>query len=366
FFVPLNLATFHPYPTLGAFPIIYNVAPILVLTIAVGTLYSLKFTRMIFFGMAVYMAGILLTLQFIQVGSAIVSERYTYLAYIGLSLVLIYFIDRYFFDKGQLNPIATGVLGVWLLAMGYFTFQQTKVWENSETLWNQVIKVYPNSAVAYNNLGNFLSDEGRHEEALGALNQSIALRPDYPKALNSRGKTYRLLGRANEALMDFNRSIELDPNDGDVYSNRGNVYFGIQQFELALADYNKALEFDPYNDKAIGNSGSIYFQQGQYQQAIEKYTQAIQLNAAYADAYLNRGASYAVTNQGQAALNDFSAYLQLNQRNWRAWYWRGLEYQKIGQHQAAINDFNQAGQLIDPVNQAVIQQAIAQSQAALR
>ena len=87
-FVPTGLATFHPYPPLNAIPVIFKAAPVFVLILLAAVAYSLRSTKIILFGVAFYLVKIALTLQFVQVGSAIVSERYTYMSYIGLFMII--------------------------------------------------------------------------------------------------------------------------------------------------------------------------------------------------------------------------------------------------------------------------------------
>ena len=57
--------------------------------------YSLKRNRFIAFGIAFYLVNLLLILQVISVGSAVIAERYTYIPYIGLFFIAGWLIDRF-------------------------------------------------------------------------------------------------------------------------------------------------------------------------------------------------------------------------------------------------------------------------------
>ena len=77
------------YPT-GEIPIIYNLAVLFSLAIIVLSIISIKYNRLILFSMLFYFANIVLVLQFLTVGSAIIAERYTYIPYIGIAFMIGY------------------------------------------------------------------------------------------------------------------------------------------------------------------------------------------------------------------------------------------------------------------------------------
>ncbi|MEM7102492.1 MAG: tetratricopeptide repeat protein [Bacteroidota bacterium] len=357
-FVPIGLSTFHPYPVIDQIPVIFMAAPFIVLVLVAGVFYALRFTKIIAFGFAFYLVKIALTLQFVQVGSAIISERYTYMAYIGLFMILGAGIDYLLSQKDPKYDIrkkaAIGVIGLASVVFAFLSFKQSDVWQDSGTLWNNVIKVYPNASTPYNNLGNYLMDELQDFEGAHAnLTKAVELNPKYYKAYIARGQVYRRTKRYQEALNDYNYAISLKPEFSDAYNNRGNIYFEMGQDDNALADYAKVAQIEPNEPKAYGNSGAIYARKAQlssdsnqrnqnFQLALENLNRGIQLNPGYADALMNRGVVHSALGDPNAAIKDFTANQRISKPNHLVLYWRGLEYQKLNQHQQALNDFNQA------------------------
>ncbi len=159
-FVPVHLSAFHPYPK--ALSLMHYIAPVVVLGLGGLMWWSLRKTKVVAFGLLFYGAMIALTLQFVQVGNAIISDRYTYVAYIGLFLIFGWLFDNFLHKKNTVNRQKYAVLGGIGLAGLLFcimTYQRCDVWQNSGNLWTDVLQNYPDSHIAHNQLGNYWVEE---------------------------------------------------------------------------------------------------------------------------------------------------------------------------------------------------------------
>src|SRR6266498_5191424 len=93
FFIPYPLSAFHPYPSsehLG-WPIF--ISPVFIIALLVFLWYQRK-NKLIVFGFLFFVINLLLVLQIISIGLTIVSERYTYVPYIGLSFMIATLVSR--------------------------------------------------------------------------------------------------------------------------------------------------------------------------------------------------------------------------------------------------------------------------------
>src|SRR5439155_21325777 len=108
-----------------------------------------------FLGVLVPMIGI------VQVGSQARADRYTYLAQIGLYLLVTWGALELFtkWRGGREVLIAVAVLMVTALTAD--SYVQTSFWRNSETLWNQALAHTSENHIAQNNLGNALMKKGQ-------------------------------------------------------------------------------------------------------------------------------------------------------------------------------------------------------------
>lgn len=346
FFVPINLSAFHPYPK--ALSLMHYMSPAVVLGLGGLMWWSLRKTKVVAFGLLFYGAMIALTLQFVQVGNAIISDRYTYVAYIGLFLIFGWLFDHFLNKKNTINGqkyAVFGSIGLVGLLFCIMTYQRCNVWKNSGNLWTDVLQNYPDSYIAHNQLGNYLIEEKKYDKALEHLTQAVDLNSNYYKARISRGKLYRRMKKYPESLADYNKAIEIEGNRSEAYNNRGNIFFETQQYEQALADYKKVMELNPTDPKSYGNTGAIYAQQKKFPAALEALGKAIAMDAGYQDAFMNRGTVYAQMGEAERAIADFNVYLQRNNRNPMPYYWRGTELSKMKRHNEAISDFTRAIQL---------------------
>ncbi|MBL4753320.1 MAG: tetratricopeptide repeat protein [Flavobacteriales bacterium] len=310
---PINLSCFYPFPTLesdGSLPLIFYLAPFFALTLGVLALRSLRITRTVLFGALFFLFTIGLTLQFFPVGPNIVTDRYSYVPYIGLFFIIaqgyVWLIDRQEKKYGLLKMLGTlGLVGfaVWCI---YLSRQRCDVWTNSETLWTDVIAKFPNTSEGYLNRGQYYTENDQFDKA----------------------------------MLDYDATLRLNPKSSLAYINRGNVYGRSGTYDLALANYSKAIELSPNDSKIFLNRGNVYGLQGDIPASIVDFTTAIELERNYLDAYINRGISYSKLREFDKALLDFNAALQLNPSSFKTVGMRAYAFLDMGRYDEAIADYN--------------------------
>lgn len=307
---PYSLSTYYPYPEkVGSMlPFAYYLSPIVVGLLVFGLYKTLKYTRAIVFGVLFFLFNIMFVLQIIGAGEAFLADRFTYIPYIGLFFIMGWGFEKLLEERPQWKTALYAGTAMYLLILGGISFQQCKVWENSETLWTNVIEKYDDVPVAYNNRGNF----------------------------------YRTVKKNKLALADFNKAIELNPAYHLAYTNRGNIYFDNNANDQAFADYTKVLELQPDQHKALNNRGSIYFRKGKYAEAEADYNKAIEIDPFYADAYVNRAVVYSVSKRHDLAKKDYDTYIKFTGGNPKVIAWRGIAHRHLKMFDAAIADFNHA------------------------
>ncbi|HXF85478.1 MAG TPA: tetratricopeptide repeat protein [Anaerolineales bacterium] len=103
----------------------------------------------------------------------------------------------------------------------------------SYQLINRFIKLNPNSAVAYYNLGVLLEKLERYAEAEDAFRQAIAKDPNDAAAYSNLGNLLQKLGRYAEAEDAYRQAIAKDPNDAQAYSNLGVLLKKLERYAEA-------------------------------------------------------------------------------------------------------------------------------------
>jgi hypothetical protein len=153
--VPVHLAAFHPFPFLGKIELPWYFYASIIPCLALGwwLIRQGKTNRKLVFGMLLFLVSIGPVLQIVPFGKTVSSERYTYLAYVGLFFLLAIAIQwLYTWLKSQnkrYTHVLTMLLAAWLILLAFQTWNQSKYWKNGETLWSQVIDRYPEHYWAY-------------------------------------------------------------------------------------------------------------------------------------------------------------------------------------------------------------------------
>jgi tetratricopeptide (TPR) repeat protein len=73
------------------------------------------------------------------------------------------------------------------------------------------IKLEPNNATAWTELGNLYYDTKQPEKAITAYEKALTLRPGNPDVLTDLGVMYREVHKYDEALACFNKAIAVNP-----------------------------------------------------------------------------------------------------------------------------------------------------------
>jgi tetratricopeptide (TPR) repeat protein len=102
--------------------------------------------------------------------------------------------------------------------------------------------------------GNFTNPE----KAIEYLDEAIRLRPDIAESYYNMGVAYIKLGQYQRALEDFNEVIGLRPEFASAYYNRGFAYTALGQYQQGIEDYNEAIRLRPDNANAYNNRGFSY------------------------------------------------------------------------------------------------------------
>jgi tetratricopeptide (TPR) repeat protein len=318
FFVPINLAMFYPYPifTNGHVPLIIHLSPFILIAGVALIYFFLRKEKALMFGLLFYFFSIVLVIQFFPVGNAVMADRYSYLAYIGLLFVVAWLFNKVW--TSQANRYATLkypfaiVLFVAAILFSAQSWSRTQVWRNTSTLWADELSKYPYVA------------------------------PTYEKFYHSFALYYQAVKQYDRALLDWNSALILNANDTTALSNRANILYQRGEYDPALVDYTHAIGLNPKDTLAYANRALVFVKKKDYADAEKDFAVAIKLDSARENNYFNRGLFYNETNQDEKALADFKKCLQLKAGNDSIYNWLGVSNHKLKRYDEAIANFTKA------------------------
>lgn len=348
FIIPYNLSPYYPYPDslTGVIPSYFW----LFLPITLGLVYLIwhfRHLRLLVFGAMFFVATIFPVLQILQVGSAIMADRYMYIPSVGLCIVLAsgLIVIQTRVERKLLKHIMKLSVAVYIVWLILATWNQSNVWQDSITLWTNVLNRYPDVPLALDNRGNAYHSENREDEAIADFNRALALKPDDGHAYYNRALSFVSLGRIDAAKSDFALALQFLKDDADVYAHRGVLHLRTREFAQAADDFSALIQLRPGDANAYANRGMAYSALRNLPAAFADLTRAVELERGNATHYFNRANVLASTGKYALAVADYSAAIERNAKDGEAYHHRGLVHQLMKNQTAACSDFRTAARL---------------------
>ena len=157
--------------------------------------------------------------------------------------------------------------------------------KDAEESIHKAIKLQPDFADGYYNLGKILSDIGKLKDAELSYRQAIEIKPDFVDAHLNLGNTLRELGKLQEVEILLRKVIEIKPDYAKAHLNLGIILEDLGKLQDAELSTRKAIELNPDLAEAKLNLGSIFKDLGKLKDAELSYRQAIEIKPDFAKAY---------------------------------------------------------------------------------
>lgn len=280
---PFHLSAIHanPLKTGGYLPFQFYLSVVFILLIIFGIIKTKSFRKELIFGLLFFLITIFVVLRIFSVGTTIVSERYTYLPYIGLFFIIGRFYDNLFENRMIMRKLSGKILMVLLFGFVIFfsvkTTLRNKVWQDSITLFTDVVSKYPKRDFGYYARGIARSESNDVISAIDDYNKTIRLNPAHDMAYNNRGCMRHLLKDYKHAILDFDSAIVLNNEQDKAYFNRGRAKAELKDYKAAIMDFDKTIIIDPSNSKAFLNRGNMKFRLRNKDGACKDWKKALEL-----------------------------------------------------------------------------------------
>jgi Flp pilus assembly protein TadD len=217
-----------------------------------------------------------------QAGTQLLADRFSYLAGVGLLIMLIFSVPKPATLKGCRLQIAAAAMVIAML--GIATIFRSGDWQNTGTLFTSALQVTDDNWIAHDqvglvyyqngkyaqaelecrrslainasdpiahlNLGIALSKRGQEKQAIQNYRAALVVRPDSAEAHNMLGVSLQHLGRLTEAFDEYHRAIALNPAYPSPHSNLGGILAQVGLVDQAIAELQLALSLSP-NDAQI-------------------------------------------------------------------------------------------------------------------
>jgi len=293
-----------------------------------------------------------------QSGNQLVADRYSYLACLGLALLVGWSFGRCWcaLKPGGAGRVACAAAALVLLAgWSVLARQQTRIWHDEQVLWEHALDYGP-SALAYNNLGVLQSRAGRPAEAVPLFADSLAVAPTYTMALDN------LLPDLEAALDDLPEetlrrvaeslrgAMARHSSKGEGWYLLGVTMMKLKDFDRAAADLENACKVKPALAPAWYQLGMVMQMKGRNSDAIGLYRRAVEQDPDLGAAWLALGIGLIESGDLAGGKPVFAKATALLPENSLAWTGLGACLLQSGDRNGARTALERATAL-DPANQ---------------
>lgn len=167
----------------------------------------------------------------------------------------------------------------------------------AESHYKTALRMRPNSADTYFNLGNLYLSEKRYSEAKSAWLNATSLYPRHSKAWTNLIILADDLGDLLEAEILGRKALHEVPNSPQLHFALANCLGKLEKFPEAELEFQLAIAGDPENAQVFANLGVLYHRWGKHRQAADAYRSALRFNPelGHLHKYLSQLQAFIVT-----------------------------------------------------------------------
>jgi tetratricopeptide (TPR) repeat protein len=349
--LPTNLAPLYEIPSdLHLFDWRVILGAIVFLFFSLGFFFARHRWPVALAGWIVYLLLLAPVLGVAQAGLQLVADRYSYLSCMVWAILLAaLFVPIMRLSTGGISrpavaALSTAIAFFVLFVLGSLSWKQTKIWHDSETLWNHALAASP-SSMAYFHVGRFaaqrgdlaesekhlrraveinptndvmqsnlalvLARQGRLLEATDHFRRALNINPADPATLNNLGIALAQQGKLDEAIQRFERALEIKPNDASGHTNLANVKLARGDLDGAVSHLRRAVEIDPADAENQNNLAVVLATRGDFAEAIQSLRRVVELKPDDAAAANNLAVTLAQQGRLVEAAQTFEAALRI-------------------------------------------------------
>jgi Flp pilus assembly protein TadD len=343
---PSGLAVYYPHPGDAVSPLAGLAAAAAIVFASIVAWRARHRHAYATVGWFWFLITLLPVIGLVQVGQQAMADRYTYLPFIGLAIVVAWGVPdavarawpAAVVRERTLAAIGAGCA----VALALLTARQAALWRDSITLFEHTSAVTRDNALARINLGVAYLNGGDLDVAERHLREALRIHAGAAEAHLALGTLLARSGRTDEAVERFGSALELAPESG-------RVQLGVARFLIEQGDGADALPHLREAEKLMPGRTDIQLdvavaltQQGRFKEAIDLF-RALEASAPD-DPRLHTNWGVALMNLGrhEEAIERFRRALEYREASFEAHFGWGLAALTLGDMDEAVRRFTRA------------------------
>lgn len=138
--------------------------------------------------------------------------------------------------------------------------EQAQNYAGAVDRYREILRLSPDIAEVWSNLGSDLFRAGRLDEAIAAFQHAVSLKPSLVAPHLFTGKAYLQLSQPQKAVAPLKRALALAPEEPEVLLALGDAYSETKQFGQAVRLLQKAVESAPDSEDASSRLAVAYLE----------------------------------------------------------------------------------------------------------
>ena len=273
-FWPSSLSIFYPLPK--AVSMVSTTAALAVLILITGAAWFLRKSRPYFLvGWLWFLGTLVPVIGLVQVGSALIADRYSYFPSIGIFLTIALAAaeaeNRWHFKKAIMSTVAVMIL----IGCIFLTYHQLDFWRDDVALFSHAVEIAPGDSALRLSYGLALENAGRNIEALSQYETAAHLTPGWSRAHGALANLLVTLNRPDDALAEFRIALQLEPNHVLLLDNYGALLFKMGRFDEARTQLAGAMRINPADWRAPFLMGQLLLKENRDEEAIPFFQRAL-------------------------------------------------------------------------------------------
>ena len=307
---PLNLAVIYPLPatltiTQGL------IAGLFLAGTSLLAARSAKRHPYLLVGWLWYLVTLVPVIGLVQVGRQAMADRYTYIPFIGL-FIMIAWGARAIAGDSRFRRIALSSVSVLILgAFAALTWLQTSYWKDSLTLFSHAAEAVRHNYIAHEAAGRILAERGRFDEATYHYAEALRISPNDERSLIGMGNVLVKQGKIEEGISYTKKALTMKPDSADAHFNVGYALLQQGRDREALDQYFEGLRNDPENADIHHIVGVLLGAQGKLDESIRHFTEALRIRPDHAEAHYGLGVALLRQKKVDDSIVQFTEALRL-------------------------------------------------------
>ncbi len=304
---PRGLAIFYPYPLLDPAPLIIAGA-LLVALLSVLALAMARRHPWLTTGWLWYLGMLVPVIGLVQVGDQAMADRYTYLPFVGLFLILAWGGTELAMRRPVLKWLAPASVAGVLAA----SWSQIHYWKDTRSVFEHAVNVTDKNYLALSLLGSLRAEDGNLEAAMKLYREALADKPNYSKGHFFFAHGLEQEGKTEDARREYEIALRLDPTFEPAHIFLGLLLAREKKYDEAAAHYNFVLKENPRSATAHNDLGRLLQTEGRLEESAQHYLAALKYDSSLAQAHNNLGVVYLQQGNLTNAIGQLREALRLN------------------------------------------------------